>query len=63
MCQVGGDDKEFARLLVRDYGVAVIPGSFCGYPGWLRICYANLPPDKCLEVRDGRDRGRVYFRK
>jgi aromatic aminotransferase len=52
MCKVGGDDKEFARLLVRHYGVAVIPGLFCGYPGWLRICYANLPPDKCLEVSD-----------
>jgi aspartate/methionine/tyrosine aminotransferase len=50
MCKVGGDDREFARKLVKDYGVAVIPGSFCGYQGWLRVCYANLQPDKCLEV-------------
>ena len=50
MCKVGGDDQLFARRLVKDFGVAVIPGSFCGFPGWLRVCYANLPPDKCLEV-------------
>lgn len=51
MCQLQGqDDQEFARRLVRDYGVAVIPGSFCGFPGWLRICYANLPPEQCAEV-------------
>jgi aspartate/methionine/tyrosine aminotransferase len=46
------DDKEssidvkFCRLLIKYYGVAAIPGSFCGLPGWIRICYANLPPAK-----------------
>jgi aspartate/methionine/tyrosine aminotransferase len=44
------DDQAVAKQLVRDYGVAVIPGSFCGYPGWIRVCYANLPPDKCLQA-------------
>ena len=44
------DDKDFAEQLVRDYGVAVIPGSFCGFPGWIRVCYSNLPPEKCLEA-------------
>jgi len=39
--------QEFARKLIELYGVAVIPGSFCGYPGWLRVCYSNLPPDQC----------------
>jgi aspartate/methionine/tyrosine aminotransferase len=43
----GTDDKEFASKLIELYGVAVIPGSFCGYPGWLRVCYSNLPPEQC----------------
>lgn len=43
----GTDDQEAARKLVKDYGVAVIPGSFCGFPGWIRVCYSNLPPEKC----------------
>lgn len=44
------DDTEVATMLVRDYGVAVIPGKFCGAPGWLRVCYANLPPKRCEEA-------------
>jgi aspartate/methionine/tyrosine aminotransferase len=44
------DDVEFARLLVRDYGVAVIPGSFCAAPGWIRVCYSNLEPTQCVEA-------------
>jgi len=43
----GVDDQDFASSLVEKYGVAVIPGSFCGYPGWIRVCYSNLPPDDC----------------
>jgi len=39
-------DVLFCRLLVKDYGIATIPGSFCGFPGWIRICYANLPPEQ-----------------
>jgi aspartate/methionine/tyrosine aminotransferase len=46
----GSDDQEVARRLVQEFGVAVIPGSFCGSPGWIRVCYANLPPEKCLEA-------------
>ena len=46
-----GDNDEtvdivFCRRLIRDYGIAVIPGSFCGKPGWIRVCYSNLPPDQ-----------------
>jgi aromatic aminotransferase len=44
---VAADDVEICERLVRDYGVAVIPGSFCGAPGWIRVCYANLPPERC----------------
>ena len=47
---VGMDDKQLANDLVERYGVAVIPGSFCGYPQWIRVCYSNLPPDKCLDA-------------
>lgn len=44
------DDRAVAEALVRDHGVAVIPGSFCGAPGWIRVCFANLPPDACAEA-------------
>lgn len=44
----GYDDVEFATNLVKTYGVAIIPGSFCGYPGWIRVCYSNLPSSECL---------------
>lgn len=44
------DDVQLARELVRDYGVAVIPGTFCGFPGWIRVCYANLPPEECEQA-------------
>eukprot|EP00521_Asterionellopsis_glacialis_P010218 CAMPEP_0195302746 /NCGR_PEP_ID=MMETSP0707-20130614/31592_1 /TAXON_ID=33640 /ORGANISM="Asterionellopsis glacialis, Strain CCMP134" /LENGTH=413 /DNA_ID=CAMNT_0040366079 /DNA_START=284 /DNA_END=1525 /DNA_ORIENTATION=+ len=43
----GMDDQEVARQLVEDFGVALIPGSFCGFPGWIRVCYSNLPPKEC----------------
>ena len=46
----GTDDQEFTRKLVRDFGVACIPGSFFGFPGWIRVCYSNLPPEKCKEA-------------
>ena len=44
------NDIEVAECLVRDHGVALIPGSYCGVPGWIRVCYANLPPEMCLEA-------------
>lgn len=43
----GTDDMEFAELLIEKFGIAVIPGKFCGLPGWIRVCYSNLPPDEC----------------
>lgn len=50
-----GDEDEpmdvlFCRLLVKEYGIAIIPGSFCGSEGWIRICYANLPPERTKEA-------------
>jgi aromatic aminotransferase len=50
-------DVEFCTKLVRDYGVAVIPGSFCGAPGTIRVCYANLPPQQCLLAASRLARG------
>jgi aspartate/methionine/tyrosine aminotransferase len=46
----GTDDKELTRRLVQEFGVACIPGSFCGFPGWIRVCYSNLEPEKCKEA-------------
>lgn len=51
------DDIAFARKLVQCYGVAVIPGSFCGKAGWIRVCYANLSPEKCLVAAERLERG------
>ena len=46
----GTDDRKFAEKLVREFGVACIPGSFCGFPGWIRVCYSNLHPEMCKEA-------------
>jgi aspartate/methionine/tyrosine aminotransferase len=43
-------DVTVCRRLVKDYGIAIIPGSFCGFEGWIRVCYANLTPEKCREA-------------
>jgi aspartate/methionine/tyrosine aminotransferase len=47
------DDVELCRQLVEDYGIAIIPGTYCGFPGWIRVCYANLPPgDMCRQAAE-----------
>ena len=46
----GMNDKDTCETLVKEYGIAIIPGSFCGFPGWIRVCYSNLRPDKCMEA-------------
>ncbi|KAL7456492.1 hypothetical protein ACHAWC_009633 [Mediolabrus comicus] len=55
--------KQFASSLVEHFGVAVIPGSFCGYPGWIRVCYSNLPPHLCLEAATRLKRGILELTK
>mmetsp|Transcript_1834 Transcript_1834/g.2550 ORF Transcript_1834/g.2550 Transcript_1834/m.2550 type:complete len:509 (+) Transcript_1834:128-1654(+) len=57
------DDKQFASSLVEHFGVAVIPGSFCGYPGWIRVCYSNLPPELCLQAAIRLKRGILELTK
>jgi aspartate/methionine/tyrosine aminotransferase len=46
------DDVKVCRQLVKDFGVAIIPGTYCGAPGWIRVCYANLPPDLCRQAAE-----------
>jgi aspartate/methionine/tyrosine aminotransferase len=57
----GTDDKELTRRLVQEFGVACIPGSFCGFPGWIRVCYSNLPPEKCKEAAARLKSGLEYL--
>eukprot|EP00980_Cylindrotheca_fusiformis_P025549 scaffold14040_cov59-Cylindrotheca_fusiformis.AAC.1 len=45
-------DVHVCRQLVKEYGIAIIPGSFCGFPGWIRVCYANLEPSKCQQAAE-----------
>ena len=46
------DDVEICRQLVEEYGIAIIPGTYCGFPGWIRVCYANLKPELCQEAAE-----------
>ena len=46
------DDVEFCRQLVEEYGIAIIPGTYCGFPGWIRVCYANLQPGECAKAAE-----------
>mmetsp|Transcript_23219 Transcript_23219/g.38177 ORF Transcript_23219/g.38177 Transcript_23219/m.38177 type:complete len:395 (+) Transcript_23219:154-1338(+) len=38
------DDWQFARWLIKNHRVLVVPGSAFGAPGYFRISFANLPP-------------------
>lgn len=40
-----GDDAAFARVLLDAHGVAVVPGSAFGPPGWVRAAYAGAGAD------------------
>lgn len=40
-------DMDLAEKLVERYGIAIIPGKFCGLPGWIRVCYSNLSMEEC----------------
>jgi len=46
------DDVEICRRLVEEYGIAIIPGTYCGFPGWIRVCYANLPLEQCQQAAE-----------
>jgi len=51
-CKLKGieDDMAAVRYLVEEHGVCLIPGSACGMPGHVRVCYANLPLEKTREA-------------
>ena len=44
------DDMAAVRYLVEAHGVCLIPGSGCGLPGHVRVCYANLSLEKTKEA-------------
>jgi len=45
-----GDDFRIVEWLCDSHRVCVIPGSACGAPGTVRVCYANLHPEKCKDA-------------
>lgn len=55
------DDIKVGQVLVEKFGLAIIPGSFCGFPGWIRVCYSNLPPEKCLIAADRLAKGIAFI--
>ncbi|EGD72718.1 hypothetical protein PTSG_04446 [Salpingoeca rosetta] len=44
------EDERVAEWLAHQHHVAVIPGSSCGLPGFVRVAFANLSPAKCKEA-------------
>ena len=44
------DDMEFVKFMIKEYGVAVIPGVAHGMPGWIRVAYANVNAEICDEA-------------
>jgi katanin p60 ATPase-containing subunit A1 len=44
------DDVAVVRWLCEAHKVALIPGSACGQPGHVRVCYANLTLEKTREA-------------
>eukprot|EP00287_Rhodomonas_sp_CCMP768_P009581 CAMPEP_0196744208 /NCGR_PEP_ID=MMETSP1091-20130531/56397_1 /TAXON_ID=302021 /ORGANISM="Rhodomonas sp., Strain CCMP768" /LENGTH=78 /DNA_ID=CAMNT_0042090705 /DNA_START=33 /DNA_END=270 /DNA_ORIENTATION=+ len=46
------DDVTVVEYLAKQHKVCVIPGSACGLPGFIRVCYSNLAPEACQEAAD-----------
>ena len=42
------DDLQVVEKLAKEHGICVLPGSACGAPGYIRVGYANLPPEQVL---------------
>lgn len=47
------NDELVLQWLVKKHKICVIPGSACGYPGYIRVAFANLLPRDC-KVAAGR---------
>ncbi|KAJ1486821.1 nitrogenous transferase, partial [Baffinella frigidus] len=43
-------DPEVVEFLAANHKVCVIPGSACGYPGHIRVCYSNLDKETCQVI-------------
>jgi len=48
----GVNDAEVVEWLVAKHGVCTIPGSACGAPGFIRVCYANLADEDCKQAAE-----------
>eukprot|EP00434_Breviolum_minutum_P015144 symbB.v1.2.013356.t1/scaffold942.1/size149982/7 len=57
------NDTRVVEWLSEKHKVCAIPGSACGAPGELRLCYANLPPAKCVEAAERLKAGLAELRK
>jgi aspartate/methionine/tyrosine aminotransferase len=51
------DDWQVTETLLGDYGIAVIPGKSCGMPGWIRVSFANLSKEKCIQAAERLEKG------
>lgn len=51
------EDSAVVEWLAREHGVCVIPGSACGRPGFIRVCFANLDAAACREASERLRRG------
>jgi katanin p60 ATPase-containing subunit A1 len=54
MCKLPGayaeKDEAVVKWLAYVHGVCLIPGTACGAPGFVRVCFANLPSDTFEEA-------------
>lgn len=44
------DDEAVVAWLVRQHKVCILPGGSCGEPGYVRVAYANLQPELCVQA-------------
>lgn len=57
------NDTRVVEWLSEKHKVCAIPGSACGAPGELRLCYANLPSAKCSVAAERLKAGLAELQK
>ncbi|KFM24371.1 Aspartate aminotransferase [Auxenochlorella protothecoides] len=55
------DDEAFVAWAIRRHGVSVVPGSAAGSPGFIRVSYANAPPETIGAAAERLERALVEF--